>query len=384
MGLISDLSATRAPALGFAAMGLVWAAFSAQVPVLKAQIAASDATFGIIFLISSVGALLAVWLAPAVDRVAQSWSVALASIALPLSLIVPSLTGSIIWFTAGLLMASAASGVSDIVINARIAEIEAERRRPLMNLVHAIYSFAYAGMALLTGFLREAGFPPIGVFALVGAITVAALPLMRSRPAALESAEPGSAPPSRTHVLVWLTGLVVLAGFMAEQAVEGWSALHLERTLGGDASQGAMGPAILGLTMGFGRLFGQVIAHRFTDTAMIAAACVMSALGVSFAALAQNLMLAYIGFAIMGLGVSVVIPLTMALIGRAVPQEERIKAIGRASIIGYGAFLIGPSLMGISADFFGLRAAFLLVAVMLMAVAFPLMPLIARRVAQTA
>ena len=106
MGLISDLSATRAPALGFAAMGLVWAAFSAQVPVLKAQIAASDATFGIIFLISSVGALLAVWLAPAVDRVAQSWSVALASIALPLSLIVPSLTGSIIWFTAGLLMAS--------------------------------------------------------------------------------------------------------------------------------------------------------------------------------------------------------------------------------------------------------------------------------------
>lgn len=379
MSIISDLSAGRAPALGFAAMALVWASFSAQVPVLKDQIAASDAAFGMVFLISSIGAILAVWLAPTLDRFANSWSIAIASIAIPLSLIIPSLTGSIIWFTAGLLLASAASGVSDIVINARVAEIEAARRRPMMNLVHATYSFAYAGMALLTGFLREAGLAPIQIYVLVTLMTVVAIPFMRVRPASPEGVENVPGKPSKTRVLVWLTGLVVLAGFMAELSVESWSALHLERTLGGDASEGAMGPAILGLTMGFGRLFGQFVAHRITDTLMIAGACLMSALGVGLAAMAQNLMLAYVGFAIMGLGVSVVIPLTMALIGRAVPQEERIAAIGRASVIGYAAFLIGPSLMGVSADLFGLRAAFLLVALILVAVAFPLMPMIARQ-----
>ncbi|MEX0281160.1 MAG: MFS transporter, partial [Arenibacterium sp.] len=226
----------------------------------------------------------------------------------------------------------------------------------------------------------EAGLTPLQVYAMVTLVTFVALPFMRAAPARLGRREAKPLKPNHFHGLVWLTGLVVLIGFMAELAVEGWSALHLERTLGGDASEGAMGPAILGLSMGFGRLFGQLIAHRFTDTIMIAAACLVSATGVSLAAMAQTLMLAYLGFAVMGLGVSIVIPLTMALIGRAVPEEDRINAIGRASVIGYGAFLIGPSLMGISSDFLGLRSAFLLVAIFLVAVAFPLMPLIARRI----
>jgi MFS family permease len=361
-------------------MGLVWAGFSAQVPVLKAQIGASDATFGMIFLVASIGALFAVWLAPLVDSWMRSWSIALASLALCASLLIPALATSVFWFAGGLLLASAASGVSDIVINARVAEVEAARQRPMMNLVHAVYSFSYAGTALITGILREAGYSPVYIFGLIAVAICLIAPLMRARPATYNTRalpEPG---PDGARALVWLAGLVVLVGFMAEQAVDGWSALHLERTLGGDPSDGAMGPAILGLTMGFGRLFGQVIAHRVTDTVMIAGACLMSALGVSLAALADGLALAYLGFAIMGLGVSVVVPLTMALVGRAVPQKERIAAIGRASVIGYGAFLVGPSLMGLSADLFGLRTAFLLVALMLVTVAFPLMPMIARQV----
>ena len=54
--------------------------------------------------------------------------------------------------------------------------------------------------------------------------------------------------------LVWVGGLVVLAAFLGEAATEGWSALHVERTLGGRASEGAMGPALLGFGMAVGRL----------------------------------------------------------------------------------------------------------------------------------
>jgi hypothetical protein len=49
----------------------------------------------------------------------------------------------------------------------------------------------------------------------------------------------------------------VLVAFLVENAMEGWSALHIERTLGGGAAEGAFGPAILGLTMGIGRLSGR-------------------------------------------------------------------------------------------------------------------------------
>ena len=49
-----------------------------------------------------------------------------------------------------------------------------------------------------------------------------------------------------------LIGIVIAIAFMREQAAEGWSALHLERSLNVCAALSAMGPAILGLTMGVG------------------------------------------------------------------------------------------------------------------------------------
>lgn len=168
--------------------------------------------------------------------------------------------------------------------------------------------------------------------------------------------------------------------FFAEQAVEGWSALHLERTLGGGAAQGALGPAILGLTMGFGRLFGQIVVAHVRDTLMIGVACFIAAIGLALASWAQTLILAYLGFGLAGLGISVVVPLAMGLVGRVVSESERVAAIGRATVIGYGAFVLGPGVMGLTSDAFGLPVAFLLVAIVLVLATVMLAPLIARRV----
>ena len=143
----------------------------------------------------------------------------------------------------------------------------------------------------------------------------------------------------------------------------------------------ALGPAVLGLTMGFGRLFGQVIAAWVADTVMIGVAYLIAALGTALAALAPSLFVAYLGFGLAGLGISVVVPLAMAMVGRSVPSQQRVAAIGRASVIGYGAFLVGPGVMGFVADTFGLASSFLLVSAVLVAVAIGLTPMIARRLA---
>ena len=380
MSVLEDIRASRATGLGFAAMGFVWASFSAQVPDLKAQIGASDAVFGATFLISSLGAMGAMWLAPLMDRAIGAFSLMAASAAMALAFLIPSVAGSVALFTFGMLLTAAASGISDILMNARLAEIEARRRRPLMNLNHAIYSFSYAGAALLVGAAREAGWPPLTVFSVVCGVVLLMCIAMRA-PHQRVAGEASVLPPATAEAVVWLAGIIFLVGFLTEQAIEGWSALHLERTLGGSPAEGAMGPALLGLTMGIGRLCGQAVASRVRDTLLIGLACLVAASGVALAALAPNLGLAYVGFGIMGTGISVVIPLSMALLGRAVPEDARVKAIGRASVVGYGAFLVGPSLIGLTSDAFGLRAAFLLVSLLLVAVAALVVPLIGRRVA---
>ncbi len=179
--------------------------------------------------------------------------------------------------------------------------------------------------------------------------------------------------------LVWVGGFVVMAGFCTEVAVEGWSALLIERELGGDATAGALGPAVLGLTMGIGRLFGQVLTQYVRDTSLIVAACLTAALGAVMASLASSPFTAQIGFGVMGLGVSLVVPLAMGIIGRSVAPSLRVAALARASAVSYASFVMWPFVMGAVAEAYSLAASFMLVAVLLVSVTLVLIPILVRR-----
>jgi MFS family permease len=186
------------------------------------------------------------------------------------------------------------------------------------------------------------------------------------------------APSSSVGTVVWLGGVVVLVAFFAEVAVEGWSALLIERDLGGLATQGAAGPALLGLTMGIGRLGGHVLTRFVAETRLIALACLASALGALGAFAATTPLLAQIGFAVMGLGIALVVPLALGLVGRSAAPARRVAAIARASAIGYAAFMFGPLLMGGVAEALSLAASYAVVAAILVAVAVFVVPAFAR------
>jgi MFS family permease len=146
---------------------------------------------------------------------------------------------------------------------------------------------------------------------------------------------------------------------MTEATVETWSALHIERSLQGRAAEGAMGPAMLGLTMAIGRFSGQAVSQIFSETKVIILATCVAAAGGTLAALALTPFWAAIGFGILGLGISVVGPLGLALVGKKVPDHLRTEAISRVAVLGFAGFFLAPSLMGLLSDFFGLRIAFL-------------------------
>ncbi|AHM02896.1 Major facilitator superfamily (MFS) transporter [Roseibacterium elongatum DSM 19469] len=166
----------------------------------------------------------------------------------------------------------------------------------------------------------------------------------------------------------------MLIAFFVENATEGWSALHVERTLGGGAAEGALGPAMLGLTMGVGRLLGQMVTLRGSEMAVLRGAAMLAAAGLVIAAAAPAPLIAYLGFGLLGLGVSVVAPLALALAGVHAAPERRTLAVSRAAMIGYFGFFIGPPLMGFLSEGFGLRAAFAVGAALLLIVPLMLLP----------
>ncbi|GAA6176566.1 MFS transporter [Sulfitobacter pacificus] len=374
-----DLHLSRKPLAGFVAIGAAWATYFAQMPVVKAQVGATDAQYGMALLLAAFGAVAAMWLAPLCRRLAGGFAVSLGIVVVAIGMLAAGTSNTLVLLTGAMLLASTGSGVVDVLINARVSEIEETSRRPLMNLNHALYSFAYAAGALCTGALRQAGVGPEASFTLLLIVLLVLAWAARDvAPADEPSGQIGVAPVSRPLVL--LTGGIVLIGFLTEAATEGWSALHLERTLDGGPGEGALGPATLGLTMGLGRLGGHILTARMRDTTLMMGAALFSACGVALAALAPTVLLGLTGFALAGLGISVVAPLAMALIGRAVPPAQRLFAISRVSVIGYGAFFFGPPLMGLVAEGFGLRSAFLLISGLLCVTAIVLIPALARRI----
>ena len=377
MGLKHDLYLTRKPLAGFTAIGAAWAMFFAQMPVIKDNVGASDGQFGMVGLIAAFGALAAMWLAPVSQKIAGGLALPLGIATLGLGMFGSSLADSLAFLTLCLFVASAGSGVVDVLVNAKVSEVESESGRPLMNLNHALYSFVYAGGALATGALREMGLGPTPIIA--GLCAVLLVLAIASKDVTPEVGGHDGEAPQMPYLLVYLGGLVVMMAFLAEASSEGWSALHLERTLGGTPGEGALGPALMGLTMGFGRLFGHGISRYVRDSVLMLVATLVSALGMVIAGLAGSVGMALAGFALAGMGISVVAPLALGLVGRIVHPRARLAAISRASVVGYGAFFFGPPLMGLLAEGFGLRAAFVVVAGLLVITAVILIPTLARR-----
>ena len=166
---------------------------------------------------------------------------------------------------------------------------------------------------------------------------------------------------------------MVLIAFLTENAAENWSALHIEKSLGGSPADGAMGPALMAITMGVARLFGQGLAGRIAAVWLLSGGAAVSATGALTAALATSPGMAYAGFIVMGIGSSVIAPTVFSLVGRLANPEARARAVARATLLGYFGYFFGPPLIGFIAGQFGLRFAFVFAAVMLAGI-----PLLAR------
>ena len=357
MQVFHALYLSRRPAVAFVIVGLFWGCFAAYVPQIKARLDVSDATFGLLLLCNALGLVSSMVLAPRLDRLLGARGMQIGSIALTISFLLPGFATDALSFGLAMVIVGAASGFTDVLMNARVSELEQLHRKPLMNANHGMFSVGYAVAAILSGVAREAQIAPGPAFAtLAAAILILSIFLYMPPQYAASCAGTGGRYPIKPLVLC---GLIVLVAFMTEATVETWSALHIERSLQGRAAEGVMGPAMLGLTMAIGRFSGQAVSQIFSETKVIILATCVAAAGGTLAALALTPFWAAIGFGILGLGISVVGPLGLALVGKKVPDHLRTEAISRVAVLGFAGFFLAPSLMGLVSDFFGLRIAFL-------------------------
>lgn len=374
MSFVTTLRIARPAVAAFAAMGVLWGSFAADLPDIKAMLDIDESRLGALMFMTPIAAVIAMLVAPMAGVAFGRWALPAACALMCLGFALPGQTASLWLFPLAMMACGAGTGLTDVLMNARVAALENARGVHLMNLCHAAYSFGYAGGAIATGALRSAGWSPawvLGSMALLAALVSLATIEQDGRIDGL--ARPKGKGAAHLGLVPVIGGAMVLIAFLTENAAENWSALHIEQSLGGSPADGAMGPALMAITMGVARLFGQGLAGRIAAVWLLSGGAAVSATGALTAALATSPGMAYAGFIVMGIGSSVIAPTVFSLVGRLANPEARARAVARATLLGYFGYFFGPPLIGFIAGQFGLRFAFVFAAVMLAGI-----PLLAR------
>ncbi len=363
---VQILRLARAPIAAFAGMGVLWGSFAAVLPDVQMMLGINETRLGLLMFMTPIAAVIAMLIAPAVGAAMGRYALPLAAMLMAAAFAFPGQITAVWLFPFAMLLCGAGTGLTDVLMNARVAALESQRGVHLMNLSHAAYSFGYAGAAIGTGMMRGAGWSPawvLGFWALISAVF--ALSTYEKDGAISGLIKPKDGRAGRLGLVPIVGGGIVLISFMTENAAENWSALHIERTLGGSPQAGAMGPAVMALTMGVARIFGQGIVGRISPGTLLFWGAFIAAVGAATAALAVSAAMAYVGFIVMGLGSSVIAPTAFSLVGKLAAPQARARAVARATLLGYFGYFFGPPMIGVIAGSVGLRFAFVFAALML-------------------
>ncbi|MDA7963105.1 MFS transporter [Ruegeria sp.] len=357
--MIGIAAAWRAVAAMFILNGALFGIWASRIPAIRDRLDLTHEALGYGLLFMAAGAVCSF---PVTGRLTDRFGAVaitrIIAVLYTLSLILLALAGGFWALAAFLFIFGAFHGSMDVAMNAWAAEVEQVYDKPVMSSFHAMWSLG-AGLGALSGYgAVQLELSVLTHFLLAGGVVVGlalGLSWVRWTSRRSELAK-GSvfALPSGALVLV---GLTALCGALGEGAVADWSAIFLRDVTDATESVAALGYAVFSATMVAFRLAGGIVITRFGPVATARFGGICAALGVFCVVSSTTPILALVGFAGMGVGYAVIMPLAFSR-AASDPDVPPGQAIASVATLGYGGLLIGPPLIGFLADLLTLRLAF--------------------------
>ncbi len=338
--------------------GMAAASWFVRIPAVKSGLGLSAGELSLALLSVASGSILTMLAASRlVERFGASGVLMGGAPLLCLGLSLPALAPSLLTLCLAGLVLGAGNGLMNVSLNSRASDLEKEYGRPIMPSFHALFSLGGFAAAVLGGLVAAAGVGapvhlPVRALVLV-AVSAGFFPLLArdaaNRPALTqpESEEAGGGLRSLPSPVVLMLGLIGFSVLFGEGAMADWSAVYL-RDLGTAEGVAAAGYALFSLAMAAGRFSGNKLTELLGAASLVRLGGLLAAMGLTVALISGWAPLALLGFGVVGLGFSVVFPLTLSTAGRTgkVPSAS----IAFVSACGYGGFLLGPAVIGFLAE----------------------------------
>ena len=347
---------------GFFVYSFCMGSLPPRLPDLQRMMQIEEGALGFGLIGAAAGTLVSLsFFGPILERIGYRRSLLTLIPLLALLYAIASFAGGPLSFFLLLFPVGIVIGGIEIILNLEADRTEHMIGRRIMNRAHAFWSFGFFSAGIISALVAQSGLSPqIHLFLMVPLVIVGvALILGRFDPAPHRTGTSDEKPPhfAVPTMAIMVLVAVTLSAMIMEGAGIDWAAIYMRDVF-------AVSPFLSGFAVALGagaqavtRFFADPFVERYSPTAVSRVLLGVLGLGVLLVFFAPSDWLALVGFALMGVGTSVIFPLAMSAAAQLTdrPAPTNVASLAQISFV---AFLLGPPLLGYVAEHFGIRWSF--------------------------
>ena len=346
--------------------------FVSRIPDFKYELGISNGALGASLFCASIGVLAA--LRPTSRAAAKYGSgpiVRLSAFTLALAVPFVGLLFNLLWFLFSLFIYGVLSSIHDLSINAHAAALEDKAGKRVMSRFHAMWSIGGLTGGAIGGVLTSFNVSILTHAIAIGCFIFLVALFTRNwfLPAEADQHVIEKHEKRKTPRRFLILGLLGLCGSLGEGAASDWGGVLARETFEASTLMSALPYVFFSATMVIGRLSGDFLAHKFGVVKLLTWSGFISGVGLIAGLFAGNIYGIIIGWLLLGIGLSTVIPMMVSATGALANdkysgQVSAAEGVALVTGVAYFGFVIGPPLIGFMSEIITLRWAMLLPAVL--------------------
>lgn len=353
-----------AVAAAFLAQGLLFATLLTHLPAFKDRYHIGDGVVTAVILgvalLAGAGSTAA---AAGAARVGSARVLRAAVALIAISTLVIAVAPDLPVFFLGFAVYGVGVGGVDAASNMQAVSLQHRYGRSILTSFHAVWSAAGIAGALYTSATTHFEWPLPAALAVPSLLVLGIAWWAGSRFRSVDPVSEARQEASSASMVavpwrpVLLLGAAMVCFYVADSGTSSWSAIYLDDVLDASQSVAALGFAAYQATSLVSRVSGDLLVRRWGATPVVRGGGVLGTVGVLAVVLAAGPAMAIAGFAVLGLGLAVVAPLSFAACGQLAPGAADA-VVARVNLFNYVGFVVGGVLVGIVGTSGNLRLGF--------------------------
>lgn len=343
----------------FFAYGLTFASWASRIPTIQQSLNISDGILGLILFSLPAGLFLCLpfsgWI---INHFGSKKVVVVSGLVYTLLLLMIGLAQNLFQLIAVLFVFGFVSSLLNIAVNTQAAGVESSYEKPIMASFHGMWSLAgFAGAAIGTVMMGY-GVTPAYHFLLILVLMLIIIALSNG---SLIPKDAGQTPGGLKFVMpdkpLLKLGIIAFCSLICEGTMFDWSGVYFLKVVRAEPAWVGAGYTAFMIAMASGRFIADWLTHKIGVQRVLQLSGLTTVCGLLIAVLVPQQTPAIIGFLIVGLGVSSVVPLAYSAASKSKTMPAS-QALSTVTTIGFFGLLAGPPIVGLISEATDLKTAF--------------------------